>query len=254
MKKLSFLFSLVTLVVLCACNHATFITPALSQLDFTLEGGDESVSVSSDGSWEVKECPEWVTTEIQDSTLMVKVPANVSGSEREGNIVLASGDVTATIAVKQVSKCTHITPETDAVELDKDGGTKTVNIDTDGAPQVTAPEGFTAEYASGVLTVSADANEGGKRSGEITLAAYEQTATIKVSQAGNICPTCNGTGKVRCKKCGGKGWYYYPESSMIDGCERCGGSGEVEDLGNGPVGVRKGSGKMTCPTCGGSGS
>ena len=247
-------------MALCSCNNTSFITPDMEQLDFSTEGGEENVSVSSDGSWEIKECPEWVTTEVQDGTLVVKVPTNDTGNVREGNIVLASGKVTATIAVKQTAKCTHITPETDAVEIDKDGGSKTVNIDTDGALQVTAPDGFTAEYAGGVLTVTAGANEGGKRSGEITLTADEQTATINVTQAGNICPTCNGTGKVRCSKCGGKGTYYveandpYGSETKL-GCSRCGGKGSCDPAFDFPFpGFRRGSGRMTCPTCGGSGS
>lgn len=252
MKKISFIFSIAALMVLCACNRATFITPDKSQVEFTLAGGEENVSISSDGSWDITECPEWVTTEVQDSTLVVKVPVNNTGAIREGNIVLASGEVTVTIAVKQMTKCTHITPETNAVEIDKDGGAKTVNIDTDGALQVTATDGFSAAYAGGVLTVSADANEGGKRSGEITLIADEQIVTINVTQAGNICPTCNGTGKVRCSKCGGKGYYvqYHDDEDIEFGCEKCGGTGSSW----GESYFSKGSGKMKCPTCGGSGS
>ena len=254
MKKLSFIFSLVALMALCSCNNTSFITPDMEQLDFSTEGGEENVSVSSDGSWEIKECPEWVTTEVQDGTLVVKVPTNDSGNVREGNIVLASGKVTATIAVKQTAKCTHITPATDAVEIDKDGGTQTVNIDTDGALQVTTPDGFTANYSGGVLTVSAGANEGGKRGGEITLEADEQTATIKVTQAGNVCPTCNGTGKVKCKGCGGRGVYEKMNGLEVYGCRKCGGRGEFDfEYGTPLAGARRGSGKATCPTCGGSG-
>lgn len=264
-KLINFIPLVLALLLFCACNHATFITPSKTQFDFTIEGGEENVSVSSDGSCEVTECPKWVTAEVQDSTLVINVSRNDTGSQREGNIVLTSGDVTATIGVKQASKCTHITPESDAIEIEKDGGSKTVNIDTDGALQVTAPEGFTAEYAGGVLTVSADANEGGTRGGEITLTADEQTATINVTQAGNICPTCNGTGKEKCSKCGGKGFLSeHRHHDGIDyGCASCGGGGNRMwndgwvDMSFVPTkenhGFRKGSGKMNCPTCGGKG-
>ncbi len=261
MKNLSLIAILVALLTLGACHRATFITPDKAQVEFTLEGGEAPVSVSSDGSWEVNECPEWVTTELQDSSLLVKVAKNDSGKVREGNIVLASGEVTATIAVRQMAKCTHITAEKDTLEFEKDGGSKTVKIDTDGALQVTAPDGFTADYVSGVLTVTTTANDGGKRSGIITLTADEQTASINVSQAGNICPTCNGTGKVKCTKCGGKGSYDEkipgPPFGVTHGCKKCGGSGEEAWGGAGGAGrssLRKGSGSMTCPDCNGAGS
>ncbi len=252
MKKLSIMFSLVAMLALCACNHATFIKPDKAAVEFTLEGGDASVGVSADGSWEVKECPEWVTTEVRDSTLVVKARRNDTSKVREGNIVLASGDVTATVAIKQMTKCTHITTDVEAVEFEKEGGSKTVNIDTDGAVQVVAPEGFTAEYAGGVLTVSATANEGGQRGGDITLKADEVTTTVKATQSGNVCPTCNGTGKVICSKCRGKGYYLETRGEPSNhGCPKCGGSGvEASTFSD----LRKGTGKMTCPTCGGSGS
>ncbi len=90
------------------------------------------------------------------------------------------------------------------------------------------------------------ANNGGKRSGKVTLKADEQTATIAVSQAGNICPTCNGKGKVKCTKCHGRGLITEYNNDNPSCCTKCGGSGNM-------YGGRRGSGRMTCPTCGGDG-
>lgn len=259
MKKLSTYLSVVALLVLTACGGATFITPDKDSVNFTIEGGEESINISADGSWEIAESPEWVTTTIQDSILVIKTGRNESGAVREGNIVLkGKSDVESTIKVTQVAKCTHITPESDEVDFDKEGGTETVKIDTDGALQIEAPEGFTATFSDGVLTITAAANEGGSRSGDIVLTCDEQSATILATQDGNICPTCNGTGRVRCSACGGKGYVSYPVRSMdiaYEGCRRCGGSG-YDDQGwfeTQGTGINRGSGKMTCPTCGGSG-
>ena len=247
------------LLVLTACGGATVINTDKNAVDFTIEGGENTVSVSADGSWKVAECPEWVTTDIQDSTLVIKTARNVSGAVRDGNIVLTGkDDVQAVIKVTQASKCTHITPETDKVEFEKEGGTQTVKIDTDGSPKVEAPEGFTAAYAGGVLTINAPANEAGGKNGEIKLTGDDQSATIAVSQKGNICPRCNGSGKVKCTKCGGRGEIFSEAYMSIFGCSRCGGGGSLgkpesyeEDWYNN--GYHKGSGKMKCPQCGGSG-
>lgn len=259
MKKLSTYLSVVALLVLTACGGATFITPDKDSANFTIEGGEESVNISADGSWEIAESPEWVTTTVQDSTLVINTARNETGTVHEGNIILTGKDnVQAVIKVTQASRCTHITPATDKVEFEKEGGTQTVNINTDGSPKVEAPKGFTATYAGGVLTINAPANEGGGKNGEIKLTGDDQGAVIAVSQKGNVCSRCNGTGKVKCSKCGGRGirggdpeWY---------GCSSCGGSGyrhrysEPGYSSYDDVNYRKGSGKMKCPECGGSGS
>ena len=269
MKKLQSYISVMALLVLTACGGATVINPDKNAVDFTIEGGENTVSVSADGSWKVAECPEWVTTDIQDSTLVIKTARNETGAVREGNIVLTGKEnVQAVVKVTQASRCTHITPANDKVEFEKEGGTQTVNIDTDGSPQVEAPEGFTATYAGGVLTINAPANEAGGKNGEIKLTGDGQSATIAVTQKGNICPKCNGTGKVKCSKCGGKGYYYSDYTRSDYGCKNCGGRGERTQLrgsgwwsgtfeDSGPSyennGFHKGSGKMKCPQCGGSG-
>ena len=269
MKKLLNFISIMALLVLTACSGATVINTDKEAVDFTIEGGENTVSVSADGRWNVETCPEWATTEIQDSTLVIKTARNETGAVREGYIVLKGKDnVQTVIKVTQAAKCTHITPETDMVEFEKEGGTQTVKIDTDGSPKVEAPEGFTAAYAGGVLTINAPANEAGGKNGEIKLTGDDQSATIAVTQKGNVCPKCNGTGKIKCSKCGGKG---YTSRKLVGdepgwdiryyGCKQCGGYGFKTGQGlisssgylyDGEY-IRKGSGHQTCPACGGSG-
>ena len=253
MKKLYNLLSLVAVIVLSACSNASYISPSEENVTFTIEGGEQRVTINADGNWEIKECPEWVKTEVQDSVLVIMTQRNETGALRKGDIELKGGDnVEVTISVTQAAKCTHINPETDKVEFEKEGGTQTVKIDTDGSPKVEAPEGFTATYAGGVLTINAPANEAGGKNGEIKLTGDDQSATIAVTQKGNICPKCNGTGKVRCTKCGGKGYTYDEFLESIYGCSKCGGKGKSDRWAD--YNYRQGSGKMPCPTCGGSGS
>ena len=266
MEKLSRFLMGMALLVLCSCGGATYINLSSDLVNFPIEGGVESVNIEADGSWEMASCPDWVTTEVQDSTLVIKTARNETGEIRQGDIVLKGKEgVEVSIKIAQATKCSHITPAEEAVEFDKEGGTKTVNIDTDGTIQVEAPEGFTATYADGVLSVTAEANDGGKRSGEISLTADDQSATIAVSQQGNICPRCNGTGKVRCSKCGGSGYYFVDYVKADDGCKSCGGRGSRHllmgldlawngnDGGYDDNGFHKGSGRMKCPECGGTG-
>lgn len=265
MKKIIYCLSVVALLVLTACNSATFINPDKTAVDFTIDGGEESVTVSADGSWDVDGCPDWVKTDINDGVLVIKVSRNETSAVRSGEIILkGKGDVVASIKVTQYAKCTHITPASDKVEFGKEGGTQTINIDTDGALQVQAPEGFTASYAGGVLTVTAAANEEGAKRGEIKLSGDNQSVSIFASQEGNVCPKCGGSGTIACSKCGGKGYthkvVYGEYGERYDeyyGCKKCGGYGaKYSDGLLDPYtenGYGKGSGKQTCPDCGGSG-
>ena len=263
MKRIFNYLSVVALLVLCSCGGATYINLSSDLVNFPIEGGEESVNIEADGSWEMVSSPDWVTTEVQENGLVIKTRANETGESLQGDIVLKGKEgVEVSIKIAQATKCSHITPAEEAVEFDKEGGTKTVNIDTDGAIQVEAPEGFTATYADGVLSVTAEANDGGKRSGEISLTADDQSATIAVSQKGNICPRCKGTGKVKCTKCGGKGKFICDSgfAYSVTACSSCGGFGLYTDAGDpyydnttSRAGFRKGSGKVNCPACGGSG-
>lgn len=266
MKKLSKLLLGMALLVLCACGGATYINTSSDLVNFPIEGGEESINIEADGSWEMVSSPDWVTTEVQENGLVIKTGPNKTGKSLQGDIVLKGKEgVEVSIKVMQATKCSHITPAEESVDFDKEGGTKTVNIDTDGTIQVEAPEGFTATYADGVLSVTAEANDGGKRSGEISLTADDQSATISVSQHGKICPRCKGTGKVKCTKCGGWGYTSIWDTKQDYGCRSCGGRG-YRDCHMGPdlswsgddnfytsYGFRKGSGRMNCPACGGSG-
>ena len=262
MKKLFNYLIVAVLLLLCACGGATYISPDKMTVNFPIDGGFDNVNIDADGSWEITSCPDWIIAEKQEEGLSLKTDRNETGKILQGDIVLKGKDgVEISISVTQATKCTHITPAEEMVEFDKEGGSKTINIDTDGSLQVTAPEGFTASFADGVLTVTAGANDGGKRSGDIKLTADEQSATIAVSQKGNVCPRCNGTGKVKCSKCGGKGYWIHNDGSYpyVVGCGKCGGIGEgcmsdgyglrdaLQDV------YRLGRGKVSCPECGGSG-
>ena len=254
MKKI-YLFSLMLLSMLSSCGGADKIEVSKDNVSFGIDGGENNVTVKADGSWDVTECPDWVTAEVHDSLIVVKVNRNDTGKMLKGDIILTGKEnVTATIHVKQATKCTHITPESDKVEFDKEGGTKTVAVDTDGGDlNLQVPDGFTATFDDGTLTVNATANEAGTKRGEIKLTCEDQSATINVIQKGNLCQRCGGTGKITCPKCHGKGYteVYDDPYYAFYGCKACGGGGysykAVDE------GYHEGSGKIACPDCGGSG-
>ena len=260
MKKI--VFFIVTTLLLVSCGGASSIEVSDNQVSFSIEGGEKSVNVTADGTWSVSDSPDWINTDAQNGVIIIRTARNESGAVREGNIALkGKSGVEATIKVKQFSKCTHITAASSKVEFEKEGGTETIAIDTDGSLQVEAPEGFSASYENGNLTVTAQANEGGAKRGEIKLTCDDQSATIYASQKGNVCQRCGGTGKITCPKCKGKGLVHvYVNPEFVDPsivpdqqpCEKCGGywDGTTEFTAE----WRQGSGHIKCPDCGGTGT
>lgn len=250
MKKITFLSKLAVLfvaIMFTSCKKATFINIDKQAVTFQIEGGSETVSVSSDGSWEVTSCPEWVKAEAtSDSTLLLTVDANKAEQLQEGVLTLAGGEVTSEINVKQFYKATYIKVSETEVKIGKEGGTQVVTIDADGMVDHEVTGDITPTFEGDKITITQPANEGGAITAVVTLKAEGiDPVSINIVQDGNICPTCNGTGKVKCTKCKGKGSIDY--LSHVGSCTKCGGKGEGDML------VRFGTGKMKCPTCGGTG-
>ena len=256
--------ALCMVALLCSCNKATDISVDEDNVRFAINGGEKTIVVTADGKYDIEDCPEWVQTTVEESTLTIIVGENTTGAKRECVIRLVGKDVEVPITIFQADKCTYINVPESEVTIPKEGGDVTLDIDTDGGNlQVESPEGVTAEYSGGKLKVSAPANEGGTIDGTVTLSCDNVTTEVKVTVEGNICPTCNGTGKVRCTSCGGRGWSMNDSgfAYTIVGCTSCGGSGYYSDSAGDYVrvansshpGYHKGSGQKNCPTCGGTG-
>lgn len=262
------LFALALVVLtLSACNgKAKKIAVSEDKLAFAIVGGEKTVKVTADGSFEVSDCPEWLTVETADSTVTVKAGENKTGAVRKCEFHLVGADgVSVPISVTQQSTCTHITITPNEVSFTKDGGSDTLTIDTDGAPlSLETTADIKAEFKDSKLIISTPANDRGPINGSVTITCDTVTTVVKVTVAGTICPTCKGSGKVRCTQCRGIGYIDNEMYRTQYGCTGCGGQGErvihtfSEIPGENPppptsYGFVKGTGKMFCPVCGGLG-
>ena len=266
MKQIANIFMLaaVAAVALCSCSKAKNIDVSEDKVVFSIAGGEKSIDVTADGSYDIEGCPKWVTAEVGESVLTISVSENGTGAVRDCVINLVGDNVSVPITITQADKCTHITVSETEVTIPKEGGRMELAIDTDGANIVMeASEGISAELKDGMLVINAPANEGGTINGDIVLSCDTVSTEVKVTLEGSICPTCNGTGKVKCTKCGGRGYTIkkdygecdgnlYPFNHYI-GCKQCGGYGEETDEHYYNENLRKGSGQMPCPDCGGVG-
>lgn len=263
MKQIHFIAVIAILlgVISTSCKKATHLKIDKENICFTIKGGTDTVHVSCDAAIEVKEQPEWANVKLEDSTLVVSVTANDSKDKRLGTITLESGDFTAKISLAQTYVATHLSVAEQEVTIPKEGGSHEVTVDCDGDVTVQAPDFVTATYAGGKLQLKCAANNEGTKQDTVTLTADKFTASLAITLEGLKCTTCNGTGKVTCSKCKGKG--HWIEKDYIDadftiifdyGCTKCGGRGCMDSVeGDFYSPFRKGSGKVTCPTCKGKG-
>ena len=249
------LMMVVALVAATGCKKASYFYLEKKKVTVPRSGGVDSIVMHSDvHNFTVEGAPEWVEAEVEDSILILKYAENPLQAERLSAVEISVRGVLVKLPVRQIYKATILKPETSVVEFEKSGGTKTVKIDTDGEVTFDSPKKVKAVYEDGKLTISADRNDGKTIKENIVLKADDLSAIITVKVKGNLCPTCGGTGKVRCPDCNGCGLVGVGNMNFPNGCRRCG--GRLTLPGGGPYGVdfySDGTGRVTCPTCRGTG-
>lgn len=83
--------------------------------------------------WKVNHCPEWVNVYKEGKTkLKIMASDNDTGSQREGTITVQSGSQISRANVIQSAFATYIKPSVEELKFPKEGGTKTVEIESDG--------------------------------------------------------------------------------------------------------------------------
>ncbi len=222
--------------------------------EIVIADGAETDSVvinGSDGTCAISHAPEWVETTVADSVVTIKTQPNTGKDNRADSIVVTCGASSIIIPINQGHKATRLEiSEVKKLNFSKEGGTQEVKIDTDGSVKAEATDGIEASYIDGKLIVTVTPNTGDNPiKGTVKLVAGELTKELPVTIAGNICPTCKGTGKIVCRKCHGNGYLDAPGAMTMMGrfgCPSCGGA----EYG---AWIKYGKGKQTCPTCHGKG-
>ncbi len=235
------------MVAVVSCKKATYLNADETEIKAEMAGAQGTIALHSDGTeFELTQSPDWVTANIADSTLTYTIGANDTHAVRTGTIDVKCGDLTLSIPVTQVTVATKLSVDPEKVSFEKEGGTAEVTVDTDGAGvKVDCPEGITATYADGKLSVVAPKNDKGTINGVITLTCDSHTATVNVTVKGAVCARCKGTGRVTCRWCHGSGYLNIGEGG---GCQYCGGRPQTDGSGY------DGRGWNKCPDCKGTGT
>lgn len=241
--------ALAAMMTFTACGPKEFnLSSPVSEITLAETAVTDSVVINgSDGTCQVAYAPAWVEATVTDSVVTIKAQPNTGADNRTDSLVVTCGASKISLPVVQGHKATKLEiPKGTKLSFPKEGGEETVEVDTDGSVTVEAFEGVTANYADGKLAVKATPNTGDSAiNGTIKLTAGDFTQEIPVTVNGNICPTCKGTGKIKCSKCKGQG-YIFVMTEGAYGCTKCGGHGYGGMQG---VGMTSGSGKQPCPKC-----
>lgn len=219
-------------------NAATYLRAEPEQIIAAKCGGIANVSIDYDGYiWSINHKPDWVEIKEHDNDFDLTFDANTSGITRNGTITIKSGSHLAYVEVAQNGVATYIRPSVSSVKIGKNGGSKTVQVESDGTSwTVQYPQYLTVETSSEGFTVNAPSNDGDYRQGYITLSEDNVRLSLLFEQGGK-CPSCHGQGNSICYVCGGMGGtgygMYYVSCIMCGGkgsiyCSVCGGSGVKE--------------------------
>lgn len=176
-----------TITVSQETGYASHLSVSNDDVYLTANGGKSSISINTDGIFAVSTAPaSWVSTSINGKTLNLECGEN-SGIARSSYLVLKSGTKTQRLDITQAGKsATRLDVSTSDVEFSADGGSRIIEIYTDGECSIsTQPESWAHATINGnSISLRVDENPGTKRTDYFVIKSGSYTVRINISQAG----------------------------------------------------------------------
>lgn len=173
-------------------GKATYLLANPQSISFNRDSEVERIDIDHDGAtYEVDSYPSWLRVTKYDKYISVSADENTTSTNKEGYIVLSSGELVRKIHVRQGGATTYIRFEPASLTLPKGAGslyqTWNVGVDFDGYDfDITyCSDWIEAEIEDNHLVISADNNTtGSTRNGSITIRSGEKSNTLQVKQNG----------------------------------------------------------------------
>lgn len=176
-----------TITISQETGYASHLSVSNDDIYLTANGGKSSISINTDGIFAVSTAPaSWVSTSINGKTLNLECGEN-SGIARSSYLVLKSGTKTLRLDITQAGKsATRLDVSTSDVEFSADGGSRTIEIYTDGECSIsTQPESWAHATINGnSISLRVDENPGTKRTDYFVIKSGSYTERINILQAG----------------------------------------------------------------------
>ena len=183
-----------TITILQETGYASHLSVSNDDVYLTANGGNTSISINTDGIFAVSTAPaSWVSTSINGKTLNLAYSDN-SGTVRNSYLIISSGSKSKRINITQAGKsATRLDLSTYSVEFNANGGSRTIEIYTDGECKIsTQPESWANATISGnSISLRVNENPGTKRSDYFVIKSGSYEKRINISQAGKTATHLN---------------------------------------------------------------
>lgn len=176
-----------TITISQETGYASHLSVSNDDVYLTANGGKSSITVNTDGIFEVSTAPaSWVSTSVNGKTLNLECGEN-TGIARNSYLILKSGTKTLRLDITQTGKsATRLDVSSSDVEFSADGGSRNIEIYTDGECSIsTQPESWAHATINGnSISLRVDENLGTKRTDYFVIKSGTYTERINISQAG----------------------------------------------------------------------
>jgi len=176
-----------TITVSQETGYASHLSVSNDDIYLTANGGKSSISINTDGIFAVSTVPaSWVSTSINGKTLNLECGEN-TGIARNSYLILKSGTKTLRLDITQAGKsATRLDVSSSNVEFSADGGSRDIEIYTDGECSIsTQPESWAHATINGnSISLRVGENPGTKRTDYFVIKSGSYTERINISQAG----------------------------------------------------------------------
>ena len=181
-------------------QDARYLSVQTTSATFTSDGGTFTVSLSTDGTYDVTSPADWLTCSKYTSSFILTATQNATAADREADVTvfltdLTEGKLEHTIHVTQSAGAITLSVDTDKLNFPNEGSTQTVTLTSNSSWTATAKPTsyFTVTPTSGTgsasLTVTAKANlTYNTRTGALTVTSGSETVTVTLNQEGMPTP------------------------------------------------------------------
>lgn len=178
-----------TITVSQETGYASHLSVSNDDVYLSANGGKSAISINTDGIFVVSTAPaSWVSTSINGKTLNLECDEN-SGTARNSYLILKSGTKTLRLDITQASKlATRLDVSTSDVKFSANGGSRTIEIYTDGEWSIsTGTENWAHTTISGnTITLRVNANDGDSRTDYFVVKSGSKEKRINISQGGSL--------------------------------------------------------------------
>ena len=176
-------------------QDSRYLTVEIESVSFANSGGTQTVSLSTDGTYDVTSNANWLTFSNYAGSFVITATENTVIEDREANVTvsltdLKEGKLEHTIHVTQKGATPTFSVNPTSLSFASDGGSKTLTIVSNQSWTIASNDtwlslSMTSGTGDASVTVTAEENISiESRSGTVTFSACGKAYTVSVTQAG----------------------------------------------------------------------